>query len=333
MLQRDVVAERVRTGLRFVRRLEPGDPTEPFPPALPDGRVVNVTGRGEMFVREVPDGDGPAIVLLHGWTLTADLNWFGGGYDVAARHGRVLAPDLRGHGRGLRSEQPFTLEAAADDLADLLCTCEATPAVLVGYSMGGSVAMLCAQRHPELVAGLVLASCGLQWRGTLWERVVWLAMGGAEYVFRFGRPEGIVNRYLRYAVEQSADLEEYVGWVKAESRRGDASDIGHAATALAGFDMRDVAGDLDLPAAVVVTCRDVLIRPDRQRKLAEALDAHVVEVDGHHDAWLVKPDVWSAALDEAIDSVVSRISNTGAGPAEPAGRLRGRSQSPASASA
>lgn len=50
------------------------------------------------------------------------------------------------------------------------------------------------------------------------------------------------------------------------------------------------------------------------------------------EAWLVGPDMWSVALDEAIDSVVSRISARGAQPAEPAGRLRGQSH-PAAAPA
>lgn len=262
-------------------------------------------------MREVSGAPGaPTIVLLHGWTLSADLNWFPGVYEVAARHGRVLAPDIRGHGRGLRSEQPFTLEAAADDVTSLIRQLDAAPAVLVGYSMGGSIAMLSAQRDPGAVAGLVLASCGLQWRDSLWDRVVWLALGFAEYVLRFGAPNGITDRYLRHAAEQSPDLKEYLGWIKAESRRGDASDIGHAAKALARFDAEQLVEDLDVPAAVVATQNDLLIRRRRQRALAEALGAKLIEVDGRHNAWLVRPDKWSAAIDEGIDHVLSRRPDT-----------------------
>ena len=36
------------------------------------------------------------------------------------------------------------------------------------------IALLCAERHPDTVAGLVLASVGLQWRDDLWDRIVWL---------------------------------------------------------------------------------------------------------------------------------------------------------------
>ncbi|HEX6596589.1 MAG TPA: alpha/beta hydrolase [Acidimicrobiales bacterium] len=305
-MEREQIRSGVKDALQFLRRLEPGDDTQPLPPRLPDARIVNVEKRGEMFVRDVPGKEGaPTVVLLHGWTLSADLNWFSGGYEVAARHGRVLAVDLRGHGRGLRSDQPFSLEAAADDVAALIRQLDAGPAVLVGYSMGGSIGMLAAERHPDLVAGLVLASCALQWRSSLYERLVWLGMGLTEYVLRFGAPSGITDRYLRHAVEQSPDLDGYEGWVKAEARRGDASDIGHAAKALAKFDATELVSRISCPAAVVVTVRDNLIRWRRQRDLAEALDAHVVEVDGHHNAWLVMPDEWASAIDAAIQAVTA----------------------------
>ena len=94
----------------FLRRLKDEEHGDPVVPPLPAARVDNVPGRGEMFSRQAEGRDGgPTIVLLHGWALSADLNWFGGIYDVAARHGPVLAPDLRGHGRGQRSDKRFTL--------------------------------------------------------------------------------------------------------------------------------------------------------------------------------------------------------------------------------
>jgi pimeloyl-ACP methyl ester carboxylesterase len=333
-MDRSQLREHLNDTLKFLRRLEGGDPREPLPPPLPEARIVHVENRGEMFVREVPGKEGaPTVVLLHGWTLSSDLNWFSGGYEVASRHGRVVAPDIRGHGRGLRSEQPFTLEAAADDVLALLHHLDAAPAVLVGYSMGGSIAMLCAEREPESVAGLVLASCGLQWRSTMYERGLWLAMGFTEYVMRFGAPEGITDRYLRRAAEQSEELEPYLGWLKAESRRGDPSDIGHAAKALARFDAREVVERIDVPTAVVVTCRDLLIRRRHQVELGEALDAKIIEVDGRHNSWMVFPEEWSAAIDEGIQHVTSSAPSASGDPTlhgedRPMEQARGREKAP-----
>ncbi len=301
------IREDLRRLPRVLRRLEAADLQDPLPPPLPVGRVVAVEGRGEMFVRELEgDPGGPVIVLLHGWALSADLNWFAGGYDVAARHGRVVATDIRGHGRGLRSEKPFTLEAAADDIAGLIGTLGGAPAVLVGYSMGGSLALLCASRHPEAVAGLVLMSTGLQWRSSWWERLLWASMAVVEVGLRFGAPRGLTERYLRHAVEESPDLLPYQGWVKAEVRRGDASDIGLAGKALARFDARALVAQVSVPTAVVVTDRDRLIRAKRQLQLAGALrGCRLVHIDGAHNAWLVRPKDFAGAIDRALDLVIT----------------------------
>lgn len=60
---------------------------------------------------------------------------------------------------------------------------------------------------------------------------------------------------------------------------------------------------LELPAAVVVTVKDKLIRCSRQQALAKALNAHPVDIAGHHNAWLVLPEEWASALDDAIQAV------------------------------
>ena len=103
------------------------------------------------------------MVLLHGWTATADLNW-GRCYAALGEQYEVIAPDLRGHGGGVRGQ--FSLEACADDTAALLTALGKGPAILVGYSLGGPVATLVWRRHPELVTGLVLCSTAAYFAGT-----------------------------------------------------------------------------------------------------------------------------------------------------------------------
>jgi len=292
---------------RFWRKLDPVELEPPIPPKLPPGRVEMVPERGEMFVRDIPGRPGaPTILLLHGWTLTADVNWFTV-YDTVARHGRVLALDQRGHGRGLRSEQPFTLEAAADDAAALLRHLDAGPAIVVGYSMGGSVGLVQACRHPETVAGLVLQSTGLQWRASLRERVLWTGMAAVEYGLRFGTPRGLTDRYLRMAVEQRPDLDPHLAWLKAEVQRSDPSSIAAASQALRAFDARSFAGSIQAPTVVVVSRHDSLIRARRQRELAEAIPgAQRTEVDAAHNGWMVRPEEVASALDQAIGIVAAR---------------------------
>jgi len=292
---------------RFCRKLERVRTAASVPPPLPAGRVVDVPGRGEMLVREIPRPAGaPTILLLHGWTLSADLNWFTA-YERVAAHGRVVAIDQRGHGRGLRSEEPFTLEAAADDAAALLEHLGVAPAVVVGYSMGASVALLQWQRHPHTVAGLVLQSTGLQWRASLREKALWLGMSTVEHGLRFGTPPGLTARYLRLATDQNPGLRPYLPWLKAEVRRGDPTAIAAAGRALSAFDARPFAGDIEVPTAVVVARHDRLIRPKRQRCLADAIpDAQTVDLDAAHNGWMVRPEQVADALSAGIASVMAR---------------------------
>ena len=305
--QNDWRAELARAR-RFARRLDPTDPAAPIPPpGLPPGRVVELPGRGEVFVRERPGRPGqPTILLLHGWTASADLNWFRA-YDAVGAEGHLLAIDHRGHGRGLRSEQRFTLADAADDAAALLRTLGNGPAIVVGYSMGGPISMLLWERHPDLVAGLVLEATALEWRATWRERFVFKFMAAVEFVLRSGRPRGLLDRSLRDAVHVAPDLEPLLPWLKAELRRGDPAAIADAGRALGNHDARSFAGRIDVPASVVVTTKDRLVRPKKQRQLAHAIPgATTFEIDGDHDAALVRPGPFARQTVAAIRDVQRR---------------------------
>ena len=118
----------------------------PEPPhALPEGRVVHVPGR--RVLRPGQRRRRRPVLLLHGWTVTADLNWSSVYEPLVDAGYRVLAMDHRGHGRGLRSPRPFRLSDCADDAAALLETLDVGPVLAVGYSMGGPIAQLLARDH------------------------------------------------------------------------------------------------------------------------------------------------------------------------------------------
>jgi pimeloyl-ACP methyl ester carboxylesterase len=291
------------------RRRWRGPAAQPVVPWLPPGRAVTLPGRGETFVRELGGGaaSAPTVVLLHGWTVSADLNWFRL-YPALCSSGRVVALDHRGHGRGIRSEVPFTLEDAADDVAVLLDVLGLAPAVLVGYSMGGPIAMLTWQRHRGAVAGLVLEATALDWRSTRRERLRWRTMGLLELVLRLDANRGFTERLLRRAVQHAPDLEPYVGWVAAELRRADPAEMAAAGRALAAYDARPFAGRVDVPTAVVVTARDHLVRPGKQRALAAAIpSAAVFSVPGDHDAALISVEAFAATTTAALGWVSDRV--------------------------
>ena len=277
----------------------------PVPPALPPGRVTALPGRGEVFVRDSGGTSSrPAVLLLHGWTASADLNFFPV-YAGLSESYRVIAMDLRGHGRGMESMEPFSLEDCADDAAALLDQLSAGRVIVVGYSMGGPVGQLLARRHPGQVAALVMQATALEWRHTARERAVWRLLPVFDLSLRFGVGAGLVDRVLRKAVEESSELDGYWPWLAAESRRATARDLVAAGRALSRYDARPWVGQLDMPAAMLVTTRDRLVRPAKQRELAEALRAFVLEIDADHDLPLVKGGEYARLTRLAVDNVAA----------------------------
>jgi pimeloyl-ACP methyl ester carboxylesterase len=293
---------------RLARPLGVPAPDAPIPPPLPPGSVITLPGRGEVFVRDTA-GVGttaPPVLLLHGWTVSADLNFFALYGELAARH-RVIALDHRGHGRGLRPGTAFSLEDCADDCAALLDELGAGPAVVVGFSMGGAIAMLLHHRHPELVAGLVFCGTALEWKATARERLLWRGMSLLEVALRSGTGEGIVARVLREVIDGSPDLEALEPWVRGEFHRGYAPDLAGAGRALSTYDGRSLAPDVDVPCTVVVTTTDEMVRPEKQYELADALAAETFTLEGDHFAPFTKGPAFAKAIRIAVDHVTATV--------------------------
>ncbi len=290
---------------RFARPLGRGAGLAPVPPDLPPGQIITRAGRGEVFVRDSGGAPAdPAVLLLHGWTASADLNFFPV-YDQLAGPYRVIALDLRGHGRGMRSTEPFSLEDCADDAAALLGQLGTGQVIVVGYSMGGPVGLLLARRHPGRVAALVMQATALEWRRTARERMIWRLLSVLEVGLRLGTGAGFVERVLRQAIEEAPELDVYRPWLAAEFRRGLARELADAGRALSRYDAQPWAGQLGVPAVSLITTSDRLVRPAKQRELAEALRARVIEVAADHDLPLLKSDEYARLTKLAVDAAAA----------------------------
>lgn len=102
-------------------------------------------------------GSGEPVVLLHGSFMTITNNWAGWISELSKTR-RVIAVEMQGHGRTADLPREITHENLADDVAALLNHLKIPRADLIGYSMGGAVAMQCAIRHPDKVRKAVIIS-------------------------------------------------------------------------------------------------------------------------------------------------------------------------------
>jgi len=230
------------------------------------------------------DGGGDAgrgtrrpVLLVHGqpgvgadWSPVTSL--------LRADH-QVLAPDRPGYGA---NTAPVTSMAAnAEFLAGILRTAGATPAVVVGHSYGGGIALLLAAGHPELVAGLVLvASVGGAGSVTAVDRVLAAPVVGSAAmlagVFTIGRvlPEvrrraGVLPEPWRWWAETHLPDDRYgqaplrALWrVVSTEQRALVAEIG---------DIQAAAREVAVPATVVTGTRDPIVPPGAAVHLAAAI--------------------------------------------------------------
>ncbi|MBQ1065535.1 alpha/beta fold hydrolase, partial [Micromonospora sp. D75] len=108
-------------------------------------------------------GAGKPLVLLHGEYGSTET--FAPVRPALATRRRLIAVDLQGHGRTADVDRPLRYESMADDVAALLRHLGLPRADVLGYSLGGGVALRTAIQHPDLVRRLVLVSTPVRRRG------------------------------------------------------------------------------------------------------------------------------------------------------------------------
>ena len=101
-------------------------------------------------------GTGSPIVLLHGGFGSVEM--YGPNVELLAAGHCVIGVDLQSHGRSPAADRPMRFETMADDIATLMKELKLERAAIVGFSLGGAVALRTAIQHPELVDRLVLVS-------------------------------------------------------------------------------------------------------------------------------------------------------------------------------
>jgi 3-oxoadipate enol-lactonase len=262
-----------------------------FADEMPEGRLLDLPGRGTTFMRVAAGPAGSStVLLLHGLMATADLNW-SLAIPALAKRFNVLAPDLRGHGRGLRTKR-FSAEECADDLAAVVRSLDVGQVIVVGYSLGGLVAQVFVQRHPELVMGLVLCA-------TAGKFDVPTGKGPMRLLERLARsvPESLRRAVMLAMLAPKSSDSDRGRWLMTEVGRHDTRALLDAIVEASRFDSGSWLGGSTCRAAVIVMQDDRVVSVEAQRDLARVLNrGFTFEIEGDHFACLKRPDEFNDVL-------------------------------------
>jgi pimeloyl-ACP methyl ester carboxylesterase len=163
-------------------------------------------------------GSGEAVVLVHGFASTAEHNWGGTGWIAAlSEKYRVIAPDVRGHGLSDKPHSPeaYGYASMGADVTSLMDHLGIERAVLIGYSMGSSIAIELMLSHPERFRAIVLG--GIAYDDGLEDKADRQAIAEA---YRADDPATIkspvAKAYRRFAESMPNDLKALAALIDGE---------------------------------------------------------------------------------------------------------------------
>jgi len=248
-------------------------------------------------------GDGPPVVLLHGWAMHSGI-WGGLVDRLAARH-RVHAVDLPGHGESPAPSR-FTLDGVVDALEATFATTE-PPLSVVGWSLGGLVAMRWALAHPDRVERLALVATTPRFVAA----ANWPHAMAPETLARFGDELRVawkltVQRFLALQLhggEHSRALLPDMRQRLLSRKPPSPATLAEALALLRDTDLRNDAARSEQPALVISGGRDTLAFPEAGRFLAGRLPHARFELipGAAHVPFLSHSDAFDSALAGFLD--------------------------------
>ena len=282
----------------YVRRVEARWPAA--------GRGIDA-GAARTHVREVGGAGRPRVLLIHGANANLNELWAPFAADLA-RDFHVIAMDRPGMGYSTRPRRAHTLAAQAKRAADVLRATGDGPAIIVGHSLGGAVALRLALDAPELVAGLVLlapAATPFPGKPIWWARLAATPLLGhifcALIIPNLGpliSRANIDQNFLPGAAPDHYYEQSAVGLAfRPGAFRASAQDVCALSAELAA--QAPNYPEILAPAIIITAEKDRVLSPKRHaRALAAALPAAelVIAPDCGHMPHQLRPDLALAAI-------------------------------------
>ena len=250
--------------------------------------------------RTVGPPGSPTVILLHGWTVTADLNWYPA-FEPLSQRASVVAFDHRGHGQGLPTRR-FKFSDCASDVLAVADSLGIDRFVCAGYSMGGAIAQLAAQAAPDRITGLILGATSTSFRGRGLRAIRFALLPVFAAASRLAP---VKLRYWGWEQTVFNVIGTNIGrWAQAEVLKGDPQALLDAGTELFNFDSLSWIAELPMPIAQIRTLGDTVVPDDLQQQLTDAIgDISVYSYRGGHASVVTDFDSFWDCLSKAMDSV------------------------------
>lgn len=230
-------------------------------------------------------GAGDAVVLIHG--LGSHVGDWKRQIDALSDTFRVIAVDLRGHGRSDKPAGPYSIPEFSADIEMLIRSLNVGPAHVVGLSLGGAVAFQLAVDAPSLVRSLVIINSGpsfvvnRQIRLALFVRLFLLRVAGLKGL------GGMITKRLFPKAEQEPLRRAFLDHFVTNDKRAYES----STRAAVGWTVDDKLSGIGCPVLVVSGDRDYTPVSAKEQYMAKLPNARLAVIgDAGHACTLEQPD-------------------------------------------
>lgn len=246
-------------------------------------------------------GTGEALLLLHGLgSSTADWALQ---MEPLAQHFRVIAVDMRGHGRSDKPPGPYSIPMFADDVSTVLQVLEIPAAHILGISLGGMVAFQLAVSYPEMVKSLIIVNSvpsmvvnNFVDRWQLWQRLAIVELMGMR---RMG--EYLAPRLFPKPEQDDLRQEIVQRWAQNDKRAYLA-----ATRSFVGWDVTNQLAAISCPALVISAEEDYWPLADKEAYTAQIPNARLLVIeDSRHATPVDQPEIFNTAVLDFLDSTKS----------------------------
>ena len=252
----------------------------------------SVSRDGVALCYEETAGDGPPVLLVHGWCC--DHSHFAPQFEHFASLGhRVVAVDLRGHGQSDKPRQDYTMQGFADDLAFLCRELDLVKPIVIGHSMGGIATFELAGRHPDVPSAIVLVDSSVAPASRAGFSNILELLRGSDYQ---AAARDYIAQTLFIATDDAARRDHILAGMASAAQHVMVS----AMTSVRSYDPAPAAAAIKVPA-LYIAANMVPLRSDPARLRALMPDIHYgMTVGAGHFCQLEVPDQVNAMIDRFL---------------------------------